>query len=175
METSTRIVSMTARHRAFPCPQAAGHPTASLQGSFARPETPDQSPEPTLQEQYWLPKSRRSPSLARRQLRDFLAKLPDGHRYTETAQLLTSELVTNALLHGTTRDHLIKLTLESDGERLTISVDDASASPPKPGILSNGESGHGLQLVHKLCEDWGRGPREGIGKRVWCVCAPSTL
>ncbi|GAA1948912.1 ATP-binding protein [Kitasatospora viridis] len=137
------------------------------------PEAVSQPPSPTAQQHFWLPYSKRTPRLARQQLREFLAALPNGARFSDTGELLVSELVTNALQHGTQRGQLIKLSLEADEERLIVSVEDASDLPPQLRALSAAESGYGLHLVSKLANAWGWGPREGVGKRVWCVCAPS--
>ncbi|MCX4749955.1 ATP-binding protein [Kitasatospora sp. NBC_01287] len=136
------------------------------------PEMPDQPPSPIAPDRCWLPCSRQSPARARRLLREFLPKLRDGERFAEKAELLVSELVTNALLHGTRPGQLIRLGLETDGDLLWISVEDASEAPPRPRLAADEESGRGLLLVERLSEKWGWGPREGTGKRVWCACAP---
>ncbi|GAB2690944.1 ATP-binding protein [Kitasatospora kifunensis] len=134
------------------------------------PETLDLPPAPSAQEHCWLPCSRHSPALARRLLRESLARVEGGERFLERAELLVSELVTNAVLHGTKPGQLIRLSLAADQERLWISVEDASSAPPRPHISTDGQSGRGLLLVDKLSEQWGWGPREGIGKCVWSVC-----
>lgn len=87
--------------------------------------------------------------------------------------MLVSELVTNALIHGTRSGRLIRVGLEADADLLWISVDDSSDAPPVLRNTTDGLSGRGLLLVDKLSEKWGWGPRDGIGKRVWCCCTPS--
>ncbi len=137
------------------------------------PETLDKPPAPTGRDHCWLPRSNHSPALARRQLRAFLSTVHGGERFAENGELLVSELVTNALLHGTRRGKLIGLGFEADSARLLIWVDDASDHTPQLRIEADGESGRGLLLVDKLAETWGWGAREGIGKRVWCCLTPS--
>ncbi|WP_162002380.1 hypothetical protein [Streptomyces sp. CB01881] len=51
---------------------------------------------PALVASCWLPRSRRSPGEARRQLEKLLAEVPDGERFADIGLLLVSELVTNA-------------------------------------------------------------------------------
>lgn len=89
--------------------------------------------------------------------------------------MLVSELVTNALVHATRHDQLIRLSLEVDEDLLWITVEDASDTLPQQRGDADGESGRGLLLVDALSEAWGWGPREGIGKQVWCVCEPDPV
>ncbi|MCX4750441.1 ATP-binding protein [Kitasatospora sp. NBC_01287] len=136
------------------------------------PESPDTPPLPTGKDHCWLPNSRRSPALARGLLRSFLPRVRGGERFAENGELLVSELVTNALVHGTRPGRMIQLGLEADEDLLWISVEDACDTPPALSTEADGESGRGLLLVDTLSQEWGWGPREGIGKRVWCACAP---
>ncbi|MGF1428054.1 ATP-binding protein [Kitasatospora sp. LaBMicrA B282] len=142
------------------------------------PETPARPPSPATRERCWLPRSRRAPATARVLLRSFLSRQQDGEHFIDKAELLVSELVTNALVHGTRADQLIRLTLEVEDRLLRISVEDASADPPclGSGIEAETEavSGRGLLLVDRLAEKWGWGPRDGIGKLVWCTCTPAS-
>ncbi|GAB2699144.1 ATP-binding protein [Kitasatospora kifunensis] len=152
------------------------------------PETPDQppapsprptpSPSPTAKELTWLTNNPQTPAAARRLLLDFLPRIRGGERFADKGQLLVSELVTNALVHATRRDQLIRLGLEADmdADRLWISVEDPSDKVPQQQHKNpDEESGRGLLLVDALSEEWGWGPREGIGKQVWCSCAPDPV
>ncbi|MCX4745763.1 ATP-binding protein [Kitasatospora sp. NBC_01287] len=129
-------------------------------------------PSPTNQDHCWLMRSPQAPARARRLLRAFLPTVRGGERFAETGELLLSELVTNALVHGTRRGQLIWIGFEADEDLLWITVEDASTVPPQLRVTAEGESGRGLRLVDTLSQEWGWGPREGIGKRVWCACAP---
>ncbi|WP_181799530.1 ATP-binding SpoIIE family protein phosphatase [Kitasatospora acidiphila] len=87
----------------------------------------------------------------------------------DTAELLASELVTNAIRH-TDRDAMFTARLyREDGRepRLRIEVEDESDLWPKrrtPGEQAS--SGRGLMLVEALADSWGVEPR-GSGKRMW--------
>ncbi|MFF7634621.1 ATP-binding protein [Kitasatospora sp. NPDC008050] len=136
------------------------------------PETLDHLPLARAMEPVWLAKSDHSPATARRLLLDFLSGVRDGERFADTGQLLVSELVTNALVHATKRDQKIRLRLEVDADQLWVTVEDASDKVPQRRTDTDGESGRGLLLVTALSDAWGWGPREGVGKQVWCVCSP---
>ncbi|MGF1428989.1 ATP-binding protein [Kitasatospora sp. LaBMicrA B282] len=128
--------------------------------------------QPLLATHLWLPPSRRSPGLARRLVRDFLVRFPEGERFLGSAELLVSELVTNALVHATARGQLIKLGLEGSPGELLIWVEDPSELVPRMRCGAGCEGGRGLLLLDRLAKDWGWGPREGRGKRVWCCLEP---
>ncbi|GAA4219538.1 hypothetical protein GCM10023075_03750 [Streptosporangium album] len=86
---------------------------------------------------------------------------------SEVAELLVSELVTNALLHGWGEP---LLTLSSQGDMLRCEVEDENPvllrAEEEPG---NDEGGRGLLLVDLLSRSWGTGhTRRGrVGKVVW--------
>jgi anti-sigma regulatory factor (Ser/Thr protein kinase) len=96
----------------------------------------------------------------------------------ETAELLISELITNAIkaTHGRDRLPPVRLHLSSDKERLLIEVWDADPRPPAPARLEEDglpaltdEGGRGLFLVAVLSQQWNWYPsREWGGKVVWC-------
>ncbi|MFE2595555.1 ATP-binding protein [Streptomyces sp. NPDC059396] len=86
----------------------------------------------------------------------------------ETAALLLSELVTNALRHGSPPGREIAVTLLRLDGLLKMEVEDAGDLLPRPrdpGL--DDECGRGLALVAVLSDDWGVAPRRGPGKRVW--------
>jgi anti-sigma regulatory factor (Ser/Thr protein kinase) len=82
------------------------------------------------------------------------------------AQLLTSELVTNALSHGAGDIHL---SLVDDKGQLLIEVTDESrTSPRQRHVEPQDESGRGLMLLERLSSAWGVKPAPGAqGKTVW--------
>ncbi len=119
--------------------------------------------------------SRQSPGLARRLLASLLAEVEGGHRFLDTGLLLVSELVTNAVVHGTPREHLVWLSLDVNEYRLRIEVHDARADrePVLRAVLGDDESGRGLFLVKLLSQRWGCCPRSHVGKIVWSEAGPA--
>ena len=91
-----------------------------------------------------------------------------GPGQSETAELLATELVTNALLHT---DGEAVLTATVDSYSLHVEVRDFAPRIPKPRspIPDNGTHGRGLMLVQSLADAWGvRAPSgERSGKVVW--------
>jgi anti-sigma regulatory factor (Ser/Thr protein kinase) len=85
----------------------------------------------------------------------------------DLAVLLTSELVTNAVLHGLGP---VQLLLDDDGDRLRIEISDGeTALPPGPGRPDGTQvSGRGLLIVDSLADRWGSHSRPvPPGKIVW--------
>ena len=94
-----------------------------------------------------------APAEARNQLRAAI-RAWDVCADPDVAVLLTSELVTNAIRHGTGETVTLAITC-SPGE-LRVDVHDASSTLPllaeAPG---DAETGRGLLLVASLSADWG--------------------
>jgi anti-sigma regulatory factor (Ser/Thr protein kinase) len=87
----------------------------------------------------------------------------------DTAELLTSELVTNALLHAGT-DLIVHV--EADNGTVRIAVEDGSDIGPRVGSMDTIDlGGRGLPLVATLSERWGWDPLPH-GKRVWFEVCP---
>lgn len=82
--------------------------------------------------------------------------------------LLTSEVVTNALLYAGGGDAGIGLALALDRRgRIRVEVSDRSCVPPTLGSGDTGtEGGLGLILVAAMADAWGTRPA-GTGKVVW--------
>lgn len=101
----------------------------------------------------------RARAVVREQLHDWgLAKLADG------AELMVSELVTNALRHSHSRPVELRLVRE---DTLLCEVDDDDHD--LPNLLSAGptdEQGRGLRVVSTLAREWGAS-RTKAGKTVW--------
>ncbi|MGP3951598.1 ATP-binding protein [Streptomyces sp. 7N604] len=118
---------------------------------------------------FQLPALRTSAAEARRRV---LAQLREWGANGETldgAELVISELFTNAVCH--TDSDTIGCELQLVGALLTVEVVDegwASTAPhPGPGDL-DGEGGRGLLLVDALSEAWGVRPAAGgCGHVVW--------
>lgn len=98
-----------------------------------------------------------------------------GHRFLDDGLLLVSELVTNAIVHGTPRDNLVWLSLAVNEDRLRIEVHDARADrePVLRAAVGDDESGRGLFLVKSLSRRWGCCPRAHAGKIVWAESGPA--
>lgn len=114
---------------------------------------------------HWvLPKEPASSARARCHLRAACAELPPD--LLETALLLTSELVTNAVRYGGTR---IVLTIRGAAKTLRVEVHDDGPLLPRIGIARpKAVGGRGLHLVEALADEWGT-QREALqpGKSVW--------
>ena len=122
-----------------------------------------------------------SPFWARRYTRSFLDSCHGMTRSTaETAELLVSELVTNAVrfagdpprtLQYSERMNasLIALSLRHFREGLLIEVYDAGGNPPIwSSAGDDAESGRGLMLVDALSKEWSYFYPSGGGKVVYC-------
>ena len=101
---------------------------------------------------------------ARRALRELLTHWGKPGR-SEIAELLTSELVTNALIH-TDRDAVLTATVSPSG--LHVEVRDFVGGRPRLGVpdADDGTHGRGLILVQSLADAWGV-RAHGVGKAVW--------
>ncbi|MFG2307843.1 PAS domain S-box protein [Streptomyces sp. NPDC048566] len=88
----------------------------------------------------------------------------DCARSVDDAELLLSEILTNAVLHaqGPIGLHLCRTTTD-----LTVEVSDRSPRLPQPRMAAEDEeSGRGLILVRALADDWGVRPTD-TGKTTW--------
>lgn len=97
----------------------------------------------------------RSPARARAELRELTA----GRDQTQTADvvLLASEIVTNAVVHPTTRSaDGVGLRIFTYPEGIRVEVEDAGDGfdPAKPPVL-RAERGRGLFLVDRFASRWG--------------------
>jgi len=95
-------------------------------------------------------------------LREALTGFPEEG--LAVAEMLVSELVTNAVQHA--RSFLV-LHIDRTWPGLTILVEDASATPPVlQADCGDAEGGRGLMLVDTLAASWGW-ERTSTGKIVW--------
>jgi anti-sigma regulatory factor (Ser/Thr protein kinase) len=111
------------------------------------------------------------PSCARLHTKNVLAEWGLSS-ISDDAELVTSELATNALLASPSAGEspaVIRLWLLSDGSQFIVVVWDASRQPPVPVQAQvTAEHGRGLRLVAELCSDWGwYGCPDIGGKCVW--------
>ncbi|MCX4455148.1 ATP-binding protein [Streptomyces sp. NBC_01340] len=125
-----------------------------------------------------LPHDPRAPGIARATLRTVLAA-HDLTALTPTAELLASELLTNAHLH-TRGPYALRIRGAGGGvEWLRIAVWDSDPQVPagfgdvRPQAVGSAEGGRGLQLVQACADAWGAytvGAGRG-GKLLWAECA----
>ena len=117
---------------------------------------------------------RTGPASARAWTREILRewRLTD---LSDVAQLVVSELVTNAVAAARGRDRsAIRLILTVDRSELVIRVRDGSPGVPRPrNPGSDDVCGRGLLMVETLCDRTGWYPREdgAPGKVVWAAIA----
>jgi anti-sigma regulatory factor (Ser/Thr protein kinase) len=83
----------------------------------------------------------------------------------DTAQLLVSELVTNAVLHAKTGPTVV-VRLGGDVIRIEV-LDGSSRLPRAKGYGVESSTGRGLLLVDRMAASWGTEIRPGGGKVVW--------
>jgi hypothetical protein len=99
--------------------------------------------------------------------RDFVRTRLRGHREesVEVATLLTDELLSNAMQHGSGNP---TLALEVVGSQLVVRVhdDDPTLDLAPLAIEPLSERGRGLAILSALAMDWGVDPRQ-CGKVVW--------
>jgi anti-sigma regulatory factor (Ser/Thr protein kinase) len=107
-----------------------------------------------------------SVAVARSFLRQVLAEADGDADRRDSALLLASELVTNAILHARTA---VQLGVVVDDGRVLVCVGDrlAGAGEITPrGHSQDRPGGRGLALVADLSDDWGTESYSG-GKTVW--------
>lgn len=130
------------------------------------------SEEPAIQreEEFLLPAQSTAPGAAREKL----ALVLRNWRLDEildTATLLVSELVTNAVRHAGSS---VRITVTVEGARVRTSVWDQNLAPlPAPAALGStdviedlAEGGRGLYLVQEMADNWGA-DTTADGKCVW--------
>jgi anti-sigma regulatory factor (Ser/Thr protein kinase) len=102
-----------------------------------------------------------------RAAREFVAETLErwGRReQTEAAVLLTSELVTNAIIHARTQV-AVTIRVADQGLRVVV-VDESDHRPSLRTDTNELAGGRGLRLVEAMASSWGVFP-EGQGKAVW--------
>ncbi|GAA1164001.1 hypothetical protein GCM10009654_21010 [Streptomyces hebeiensis] len=128
---------------------------------------------------FQLPAHAESVGRARQLTLDRLTRWEISGDICETAVLVVSELVTNAVVH-TAGDHVI-CELRDGGGLLRIAVEDQGYGPTGPQLhrpaAAEGESGRGLLLVDAVCSGWGTHDTSGYGpgRVVWAELPCETL
>ncbi len=88
----------------------------------------------------------------------------------DTVALLTSEVITNAVLHAGTP---AEVTVRTEGAGVRVEVADGSAAPPvrRLGYSRTATTGRGCLLLDRLATRWGWTPLSD-GKVTWFVLEP---
>ncbi len=102
------------------------------------------------------------PGLARHALAEWLSTMPCPDRVAADAELVVSELATNAVMHA---DSAPIITASINDGRLRIEVHDDDRQPPRTRTL-DGYGGWGLRFVAAVTDRWGWIPTSS-GKLVW--------
>jgi anti-sigma regulatory factor (Ser/Thr protein kinase) len=104
-------------------------------------------------------------TLARNAVREFCSTR-DLADVAYDAELLTSEVVSNAIRHS---DGMLTVLLVCANNTIAVAVSDNNPHVPSlpaaaPDVLA--ESGRGLTVLSNIAGDWGMSPGSG-GKTVW--------
>ena len=113
-----------------------------------------------------LEPSAQTGSIARRELRQLLDTARIDQDTTDTAVLLATELVTNAVEHGRGSAYL-DAAVQDRAIRLEVSDSSTVVPQPNTAVSELDERGRGLLLIQALASRWGVLPRPD-GKTVWC-------
>ena len=117
-----------------------------------------------------LPDDTSSASSARRFVRENLRSW-GADEHCETAVLLISELVTNAVLHARSAPEVV---MRYEGTVLRIEVyDQSSVLPARRHYGLQAGTGRGIVLVEEMASDWGA-DQTGSGKVVWFELRPGS-
>lgn len=110
-----------------------------------------------------------APALAREYLAEVCAQWDTDD--LDVAQLLVTELVTNAVRHGAGP---VRVRTTMAGHRLRVDVADDGVEQPQPQASGpTGLGGRGLLIVDSLADRWGVQPATGgAGKAVWFELGP---
>lgn len=113
-----------------------------------------------------LPAQRRSVAVGRHWVVKEAAELGITGMANQVLELLTSELLANAVLHGPD-DESIGLRMRSCDDRVEIAVTDRATAPP---VVMHAEptapSGRGMAIVEAMSSRWGV-DELAQGKSVW--------
>jgi len=105
-----------------------------------------------------------SPALARRFVAGCLRRWGLGHR-VDDAELLTSELVTNAVRYA---GPPVVVWVDQAADGVIVAVQDPEPALPTPqSVAPDDVSGRGLAIVATMAADWGVDPVPDDGKAVW--------
>ncbi|REK84579.1 ATP-binding protein [Streptomyces inhibens] len=128
---------------------------------------------PPLTAVHLFPSADQSAGRAREALRPQLQDWGLAGELADSAELLLSELVTNAVKAEAPPGAEVTVRFELSAGRLRLEVQDASDElPVMTHPEEDAECGRGLVLLDALASGWGVTP-DGIGKAVWAELAVS--
>src|SRR4051794_27555067 len=105
-------------------------------------------------------------------LRERIRHLAQGSEIdVDAAILITSEVVTNALVHSGGPTQVRASIRPADG-MFRVEADDSSISLPGTPVEPSPHGGRGLMIVDQLATRWGVEPRLPVGKTVWVEIDP---
>lgn len=116
-----------------------------------------------------FPRRRTTPRTARNFVVTTLTEWGETSRLDDV-RLCTSELVTNAVLHGAPVGRLVLVRVESLDKQLRIEVHDGGQNRPTQQVPEESAvDGRGLLIVAATADSWGVKERTGPGKCVWAA------
>ena len=106
-----------------------------------------------------------TPAAARRFVRLALESVEADPLVVETAESLTTELVTNAIVHAGCKSHLF---IRAARGVVRVEISDPDDRLPSMATLDvEALGGRGLVIVNNLASAWGVEPTTAGGKTVW--------
>jgi PAS domain S-box-containing protein len=125
---------------------------------------PGSAPVGGLQRFVTLAPAPESASQARRFVAEVLAAA-GATSFVDTAALLTSELVTNGIVHAHTE---LQVVVDATPRWVRVEVVDGNPMlPARRAYDEEAPTGRGLEMVELLADDFGVQPLDNDGKRVW--------
>ncbi|GHJ33197.1 MULTISPECIES: ATP-binding protein [Streptomyces] len=121
------------------------------------------------QERFQLPATGTSVAIARHRVRSRVPEWGFQEDVCDAAELVMSELFTNALVH-TGSEQILCVLRAHERRMLYVEVADQGGGPavPTPRVAGlEDESGRGLALVRALVDAWGDRPGVNGGRVVW--------
>jgi anti-sigma regulatory factor (Ser/Thr protein kinase) len=128
-----------------------------------------------LRETFDLAARSTSAAEARHRSLAWLARRAVAVQTAQTAALVVSEFVTNAVVH--TGSTVISCTLQLGGGLLRVEVTDQGTGRTSPVIrhaAADEVCGRGLMLVNEIAEAWGASPAIPCGWTVWATLRSMT-
>ena len=117
-----------------------------------------------VQQRATLAPAAESARIARRLVADVLTSV-GGDELIDSATLLTSELVTNGIVHAHTD---LQIVVEATATWVRVEVIDGNSQlPSRREYDESAITGRGMEMVELLADDYGVEPLEDQGKRVW--------
>lgn len=157
----------TRRGPAHAGPPGSRHPGP---GTWQPAATTGQLPPDVVREHIGLACLPSSPFWARRYTRDVLTRWNVPDDVIATAELLVSELATNAAKFSASRAGILDVGLRYLPGHIAIEVWDTDPNPPIAGDPDyEAEGGRGLMLVQALSKEWSYFFPPSGGKVVYCV------